>query len=316
MKHITKEQRYQIEAYLRSGKSNTFISQELSVSESAISREIKRNAQKRGGYNANYAQALTDERKERFTKTRKFDVVVQSIIETYIEQEQWSPEQIVGYCKNNNIKMVSHERIYQYIRADKKNRGTLYKHLRHKLKHRKRPVGGKKIVIKNKVSIDKRADVINNRERFGDWEIDTIVGNQNKGAIVTIVERQTGFLMMQKLPQGKHADQLAQIVIQMLLPYKNQVHSITSDNGTEFACHEKITKKLETDFYFAHPYSSWERGLNEYTNKLIRQYIPKKTNFNDFNNLQINQIQHKINKRPRKKLNFEFPVKVFYKLVS
>jgi len=316
MKHITKEQRYQIEAYLKSDKSNVFISKELHISESAISREIKRNAQKRGGYNASYAQMLADERKERFNNNRKFDREVQQTIELYIIQEQWSPEQIVGHCWKENIKMVSHERIYQYIRKDKGENGVLYKHLRHRLKHRKRPVGGKKIIIKNKVSIDERAEVINKRERFGDWEIDTIVGNQNKGAIVTIVERQTGFLLMKKLPHGKHADQLAQMVIEMLLPYKNQVHSITSDNGTEFAYHEKIAKKLKCMFYFAHPYSSWERGLNEYTNKLIRQYIPKKSNFSDFDELYINSIQHKLNRRPRKKLHFEFPTKVFYKLVS
>lgn len=316
MKHITKDQRYQIEAYLKSGKSNIFISRELHISESSLSREIIRNAQKRGGYNASHAQMLTDERKERFSRNRKFDSEVQKTIELYILHEQWSPEQIVGHCRKENIKMVSHERIYQYIRKDKGENGKLYKQLRHRLKHRKRPVGGKKIVIKNKVSIDKRAEVINNRERFGDWEIDTIVGNQNKGAIVTIVERQTGFLMMKKLPHGKHADQLAHMVIEMLLPYKNQVHSITADNGTEFACHEKIAKKLNSDFYFAHPYSSWERGLNEYTNKLIRQYIPKKSNFNDFNEMDINSIQHKLNRRPRKKLHFEFPTQVFYKLVS
>ena len=213
--------------------------------------------------------------------------------------------------------MVSHERIYQYIREDKRRGGNLYKHLRHQLKHRKRPVGGEKsITIKNRVSIDKRSDAINNKERFGDWEIDTIIGKDRKGAIVTIVERKTAFFMMKKLTKGKNANALALTVIDMLMPYKNQILSITSDNGTEFADHQLMAEKLNLDFYFAHPYSSWERGLSEYTNKLIRQYVPKKTNFENYTNQYLTQIQHKINRRPRENLNYENPRDVFYKLAS
>lgn len=258
---------------------------------------------------------LTQERKERFGCHRKFTKDKQKIIRHFLEQEQWSPKQIMGYCELEQIPMVSHERIYQHIRQDRKKGGNLYKHLRHRLKHRKRPVG-KHIAIKNRVSIDKRPEAVNNRERFGDWEIDTIIGKDYKGAIVTIVERDTGFFMMRKLPKGKNAKDLSKHVIDMLLPYKNSVLSITSDNGTEFANHQTIARKLKTDFYFAHPYSSWERGLNEYTNKLIRQYIPKKTDFNTLNDKQIMNIQHKINRRPREKLNFKTPKEKFYKLVA
>ena len=121
---------------------------------------------------------------------------------------------------------------------------------------------------------------------------------------------------MRKLPFGKNADQLAKMVIDMLLPYKSFVHSITSDNGTEFARHQKITKKLLTQFFFAHPYSSWERGLSEYTNKLVRQYIPKKSIFNNYSNQKIKSIQHKINRRPRKNLNYDNPKNLFYKFVN
>jgi len=134
-------------------------------------------------------------------------------------------------------------------------------------------------IIKNKISIDDRPEVINSKKRFGDWEIDLIVGKNNKGAMVTLVERTTAMIMIRKLENGKNADSLANVVIDMLLPYKETVKSITSDNGSEFARHEKIAQKLFADFYFAHPYSSWERGLSEYSNKLIRQYIPKKSNF-------------------------------------
>ena len=222
-----------------------------------------------------FAQELSTERKERFASNRKFTPSIEKYVRNQIEQEQWSTEQIVGYCKSHNIPMVSHERIYAYIREDKRHKGNLYTHLRHQLKHRKRPVSGKQNTIKDKVSIDLRSDIINNKLRFGDWEIDLIIGKDGKGAIVTIVERTTAFFLMKKLPFGKNAEQLAKIVIQMLLPYKAFVHSITSDNGTEFAAHKKISKKLLTAFFFAHPYSSWERGLSEYTNKLVRQYILK-----------------------------------------
>ncbi len=213
--------------------------------------------------------------------------------------------------------MVSIERIYQHIRSDKVVGGDLYKFLRHKLKHRKRPVGGgKQVNIKDKVSIDQRPTIIENKERFGDWEIDLIVGKENKGAMVTIVERQTAMLLIRKLQFGKNAVELAKVVINMLLPYKDVVHSITSDNGSEFAMHKVIAKNLKCDFYFAHPYASWERGLSEYSNKLVRQYIPKKSVFDHFDDEYIKQVQHKINRRPRKNLNFENPTKIFYKLVA
>jgi IS30 family transposase len=316
MKQITNEQRYQIEAYLKAKMSIEFIARELDKHHISIRREIKRNAQKRGGYNAKRAIMLADERKERYGRNRKFTSEIEKTIRLYIEQEQWSPEQIAGYCKKTGEPMVSHERIYQYIRIDKENGGDLYKNLRHKLKHRKRPVGGKFIPIKDRVSIDERPEAINNKERFGDWEIDTIIGKDGKGAIVTIVERSTAFFMMKNLPDGKNAESLAKIVIEMLLPYKKHVHSITADNGTEFADHKTIAHNLDLNFYFAHPYSSWERGLSEYTNKLIRQYIPKKSVFTDFSDDYILEKQYRINRRPREKLGFDSPKNIFYNLVA
>ena len=316
MKQITNEQRYQIEAYLKAKMSIGFIAKELDKHHISIRREIKRNAQKRGGYNAKRAIMLADERKERYGRNRKFTSEIEKTVRLYIEREQWSPEQITGYCKKTGEPMVSPERIYQYIRIDKENGGELYKSLRHKLKHRKRPVGGKSIPIKDRVSIDERGEVINNKERFGDWEIDTIIGKDGKGAIVTIVERSTAFFMMKNLPNGKNAESLAKTVIEMLLPYKKHVHSITADNGTEFADHKTIANSLDLNFYFAHPYSSWERGLSEYTNKLIRQYIPKKSVFTDFPDDYILDKQYRINSRPREKLNFDSPKNIFYNLVA
>ncbi len=316
MKHITKEQRYEIKAYLKCKMSQKFIANAIGISESSISRELKRNSSKRGIYQPGNANEKAEERKERFNQKRKFDINAQRVVVKYLREEQLSPKQIVGICKKLNIPMVSHERIYAFIRDDKATGGDLYKHTRHRLKHRKRPVGGKKIVIKDKVSIEERSSIINNKERFGDWEIDLIVGKNNKGAIVTIVERTTAFFMMRKLKNGKNAKSLSKEVIDMLLPYKDYVHSITSDNGTEFAEHLQMSKKLDSLFYFCNPYCSWERGLSEYTNKLVRQYIPKKSNFDQFDSQYINEIQHKINRRPRETLDFVNPKELFYKFVT
>jgi IS30 family transposase len=310
--HLTIDQRYEIQYQKEAGKSQTEIACLIGKHKSVVSRELKRNKNNMGRYKAKHAVDVTEIRKERLKRPRKLTVEMEREIIKSLTEDQWSPEQIKGRSQKEGCQMVSHERIYQLIRKDKQDGGDLYKHTRHRLKHRKRPVGGKKIVIKDKISIDERPAIINDKERFGDWEIDTIVGEGNKGAIVTIVERQTGFLFMKKLPEGKVAKGLADAVIELLLPYKNAIHSITSDNGTEFAEHKLIAKKLNAVFFFAHPYSSWERGLNEYTNKLIRQYIPKKQTFDSYNDNNIKDIQHKINQRPRKKLLFNNPKHIFY----
>jgi IS30 family transposase len=309
-KQLTSVQRNQIEVLLKTQTSIKNIAFLLVTDKSTIYREIKRNGRKHS-YSASYAQELCEERKERFGRTRKFTPEITKFIKDKITQEQWSPKQIVGYCRINNKNMVSHESIYQLIRKDKDAGGTLWTHTRHRLKHRKRPLEGK-ITIKNKVSIEQRPSIVDSQERYGDWEIDTIVGKDNKGAIITITERKAGFLLMKKLKDGKNAESLAKAVVNILLPFKDTVHTITSDNGTEFAMHEYISAKLNAKYYFAHPYSSWERGLNEYTNKLIRQYVLKGTNFDLYEDLYIRKIQHKINRRPREKLNFNTPVKLFY----
>lgn len=313
-KHLTLSQRCEIKAYLKCGKSQTFIAEQLGVAKCTIGRELKRNQGKRGGYDPHKAQESADIRKERFCKNRRFTKPVRDFVDDKLTKEQCSPEQIVGYCQKHEIPMVSIERIYQYIREDKKNGGTLYTHLRHQLKHRKRPVSGKKEVIKNKKSIDERPEILLTNEEFGHFEVDLIVGAEHKGAIVTVVERKTKFLFMKKL-RGKNAKELSKSLIDLLLPYKGCIKTITSDNGTEFSRHEEISKKLECEFYFAHPYSSWERGLNENTNGLIRQYIPKGTYFEKVSHEKIKEYQYKINRRPRLTLNFEEPKNLFFKFV-
>jgi IS30 family transposase len=150
------------------------------------------------------------------------------------------------------------------------------------------------------------------KQRFGDWEFDTVVGENNQGAILTMVERTTAFMMMEKLEHGKNAKELTKVAVRLLTAYINSVHTITADNGTEFADHENIAKLLRTKFFFTHPYSSWEKVAIENTNKLIRQYIPKQTNFKTINEHKIMKIQHKLNNRPRAKLIFYSPKEIFF----
>jgi len=309
--HLTREQRYTISVMRKQGCTQKKIAETIGKDKSVICRELKRNANLKGKYSFEYAQDMANLRKERMKKPRKLLPQLEKDIIERIEKD-WSPQQIQGRLKMENKPFVSHETIYKIIRKDKADGGTLYKHTRHQLKHRKRPVGNK-IAIKNRVTIDQRPPVVDNKERFGDWEIDTIVGKENKGAIVTIVERKTAFMMMEILPYGKNAKELANVVKRLLAPYMHNVHTITGDNGTEFAEHQIIAKKLKTQFFFTHPYSSWEKGLIEYTNKLIRQYIPKKINFDELNQQQIKDIQYKINNRPRELLNFYSPKEFFFR---
>ena len=312
MTHITVEQRYEISALKKVGCTQAEIAKAIGVSQSTISRELQRNRTARGGYNAHASQEMSTIRKERFHYPRKFTREMEIQIRDKLTQEQWSPEQIAGNAKKNHIPMVSHERIYQFIRKDKQDGGKLYTHLRHKLKkRRKRPVSGKSASISNRISIHERPPVIDERGRFGDWEMDLIQGATPAQYILTLVERTTRFQMMKRLPKGKLSDRVAQAVIDLLLPYKAYVHSITTDNGSEFAKHEYIAKRLQTTIYFTDPYSSWQKGCIENTNKLIRQYIPKKTNFAELTDDLIYEIQKKLNRRPRKCIHWNKPVNLF-----
>jgi len=313
--HLTREQRYEIQTFLKMGVKPAEIARQIGKDRSVISREINRNSDLNGRYRACYADDMANIRKERLSRPRKLTPRIEAYISEKIRSEQWSPEQIKGHADVNGIPMVSHETIYKITRTDKKNGGDLYKNCRHRLKNRARPVGGKILVIKNKRSIDDRPSVVDERSRIGDWEVDTIVGPSNKGAVLTMVDRKSGFLFLRKLDRGKNADALSKVMVDALMPYKSDVQTITSDNGTEFARHTEISQKLGADFYFAHPYSSWERGSNENTNGLIRQYMPKRQGFDDISDLQIKEIQTKINRRPRKKLGYLTPAQVFYRIL-
>lgn len=312
--HLTAEQRYTIDVLLRQKKSRKEISQTIGVSESTLSREIKRNSGQRG-YHYKQAQVKAADRQRRLQNYRRLTLEIRNFIRSKMREEQWSPAQIVGYLRSKNKPSVCIETIYAYIRADKKNEGDLWRHCRHQLKKRKRQFSAPYTAVKNRTVIDERPAEWNGSTP-GDFEMDTIVGKDGKGAIVTLVERNTNFIMARKLPQGKNAKALAKMVILMLLPYIGRIRSITTDNGSEFAEHLLIAKQLKTKVFFAHPYSSWEKGCIEYHNKLIRQYIPKGTDFDTVTDEMLKEIVIKLNKRPRLKLDFSTPVAEFYKFIA
>ncbi len=312
--HLTQEQRYTIFVLLQQKKSRKEICKTINISESTLSRELKRNSGQRG-YHYKQAQVKADDRKRRLQNYRNLTIELRKFIRDKITKEQWSPAQIVGHLRKKGEKCVCVETIYAYIRADKAAGGDLWTHCRHKLKHRKRQVSAPYTAVQDRTMIDERPAEWDGSTP-GDFEMDTIVGKDGKGAIVTLVERNTSFVFAKKLPKGKDSEALAQAVITMLLPYIDKIRSITTDNGSEFADHLLIAKRLRTKIFFAHPYSSWEKGCIEYHNKLIRQYIPKGTDFDDVSDDMLKEIVIKINRRPRQKLDFSTPVAEFFKYIA
>ena len=311
-KQLTSEQRYTISVLLSKGLKKKEIAEAIGVSNSTITRELQRNSSKRGVYKWEIAQKQAEKRSKRTPGNRAISKAIWSSVKHYLVDEQWSPEQISGYLAKDDIK-ISHETIYAWIREDKRNRGTLYKHLRHRLKHRKKYVGAGRSCIINRKSIHERPAEADGK-RFGDLEMDTIVGPNNQQAIVTLIDRNTNMLFMKKLKYGKDAKNLALTVIEMLKPIKKKLKTITTDNGKEFSAHEIISEALGVDVFFTDPYSSWQKGAIENANGLIRQYIPKKVSFNDYDDKDIKDIEEKINRRPRKKLGFETPIERFSKI--
>lgn len=308
MKHLTRAQRYTISEMKSKGYKQKDISDVIGKDESVVSRELKRNCDKRSGeYKSDLAQRKYEQRQKNKPKKILFTQEVKQLVDKWIT-EDYSPEQIAGRAKIEGKLCVSHERIYQYVWQDKKDAGLLYKHLRRKgRKYRKRGAAkDSRGCIKNRTDISLRPDIVEQKVRLGDLEIDTVIGQNHKGAILTINDRVSSFVWIEKL-QGKDAKELAIKTVEKLVPCNNWIHTITADNGKEFAEHLDIASDLNIDFFFAKPYHSWERGANENTNGLIRQYFPKGTSFNNITNQQIQYVQHKLNNRPRKKLKFLSP---------
>ncbi len=316
-KQLTVEQRYTIFAMLQIGYKQKEIAQTIQVDKSTISRELRRNCDMRSGkYLVELAQRKANKRKVDKRHTELFTILMQRKVKKLL-QRGFSPEQIVGRSKLEGKPIVSHETIYRWIWNDKHKGGDLYKYLRRQ--GRKYVKRGSKYAgrgfIPNRVDIDERPSIVENKERFGDLEIDTIIGKNHKGAILTINDRLTGRVWIRKL-QGKEAVPVAKVTTWALRRIKDLIHTITADNGKEFAKHEEIAQKLEINFYLCKPYHSWERGANENTNGLIRQYIQKGTDFSEVTNKKIKQIENILNNRPRKRLGYLTPNEKFKQIIN
>jgi IS30 family transposase len=227
----------------------------------------------------------------------------------------WSPEQISGWLKRQVDEHVSYETIYKHIWADKQQGGILYKCLRHSgKKYNKRSKGSSgRGCIPGRIDIKERPLIVEKKTRLGDWELDTIIGSQHRGAIVSMIDRASKFTHLVKVP-NKTAEEVEKALIKKLGPKREFVHTLTADNGKEFACHQNVSASLEADFFFATPYHSWERGLNEHTNGLVRQYFPKSCCFDGISEEDIEKVEALLNNRPRKVLGFETPLEAFNRL--
>ena len=313
--HLTIEERYQIKAYKEVGYKNHEIAKVINVHPSTISRELKRNVSSiTGSYIPKWADNFAKKRSiiQAENANKKMDEEMKNLIKIYIKKD-WSPEQVSAILEIKDNITISFVRIYQFIKQDRLEGGDLHTHLRfYHTGHRRAKYGSKhKGGLKGRVSISQREQIVDDKTRVGDWEIDTIVGANQKGAITTVVERSTSLVRI-SIPTTKKAIDIENETIRIMAPLKDKIYTITSDNGLEFANHKNIANNLDYKHYFCHPYSSWERGLNEYTNGLIRQYIPKGTSFENITAEYIQEIEDKLNNRPRKSLNWRTPNEVFY----
>jgi len=267
-----------------------------------------------GSYIPIWADNFTKERSvfQSENANKKINEEMKNLIIEYI-QKDWSPEQVSAMLNIKDNMTISFVRIYQFIEQDRLEGGDLHTYLRfYHTGHRRAKYGSRhKGGLKDRVSISQREQIVDDKTRVGDWEMDTIVGANQKGAITTVVERATSLVRI-SIPTSKKACEIEAETIRIMTPLKDKIYTITSDNGLEFANHKNIAKNLDYKHYFCHPYSSWERGLNEYTNGLIRQYIPKGTSFENITPEYIQMIEDKLNSRPRKSLNWKTPNEVFF----
>ena len=307
---LTQEERYQIYALKQAGHNQSVIAEILGRNPGTISRELRRNRGQKG-YRPRQAHHLALSRRYNKASCRLEDQAWQKV--KALIRKRWSPEQIAGRLAREGSMRISHEWIYQYIYADKRSGGNLYTYLRCQKVRRKRYGSyDRRGRIPNQVSIEDRPAIVDRKGRVGDWEGDTVVGKRHRGALVTLVERKSLYTIIRSI-RRKSAEATRKAVVEGLAPYKDRVHTITYDNGREFADHEGMACDLEARIYFAHPYASWERGVNENTNGLIRQYFPKQRELINVTEEEVDRVMNNLNHRPRKSLGFRTPYEVFFK---
>jgi len=311
--HLSQEERYQIYELYVEKKTLTEIAKVVNRHKSTIQREIKRNIGG-NGWRPSQANKIALERQTNSRNARRINEADWLKVVDYLRLDL-SPQQVLGRLlleEGTPIK-ISHATIYQRIYADRQAGRHLIDHLRCQKPRRKRYASGveKRGMIKDRVSIEQRPAIVDQKIRLGDWEGDTVIGKNQQGFIMTLVERFSRFIVAGKR-SCKHAKGVAAGITRLLKPHIHHCHTITFDNGKEFADHQTIAAHLQAEIYFAHPYCSWERGLNENTNGLLRQYFPKKTNFHNVSHKQLQAAVDKLNHRPRKCLGYRTPFEVFY----
>jgi IS30 family transposase len=317
MAHLTQEQRYKIQTLSQLNYSQKFIAEVIEKDKSVVSRELQRNSDKRNGvYKAELAIKKCEARHKSKKKKIHFTDQVKEFVDENLKND-FSPEQILGVARKNNISCVSIERIYQYVWDDKSKGGLLHLHLRTQgKKYRKRGAAkDKRGQIVGRVGIENRPAIVEEKNRFGDFEVDLIIGKDHKSAILTANDRATGLLRMKKI-ESKGAIEVKNAIVTVLKQWSNKLYTVTSDNGKEFSGHQKVAEELGVDYFFARPYHSWERGANENLNGLVRQYFPKGSDFKSITDEQVKQVEEKLNNRPRKRFGFETPNYLYLQLIN
>ena len=314
-RRVTYEDRCQIYALSKGGTSQAIIASVLDVSQSTVSRELRRNRGQRG-YRFKQAEAKAQTRQATRSKPRKLTSPVRREIEAKLREMRWSPEQISGWLRDQGIKL-SHERIYQMIWQDKRDGGNLWRCLRRRGKRYNKRAGKNagRGLIPNRIDISDRPAIVARKARLGDWEGDTVVSAGHKGGLLTLVERKSQLTKISKL-QRSTARATQRATVRRLKPIDKFVHTITFDNGKEFAAHQDIAHALNARIFFATPYHAWERGLNENINGLIRDFFPKGTDFSTISNAEVAKVERLLNARPRKSLGFRSPQEVFVSLAN
>jgi len=325
--HLSDDERDVIAQLHFSGMSKSSIARELGRDKSTISREITRNQVRTGSQRYVRWQYLSSGATKRARERRALaksglprlldDLRLLNYVKRGLKR-RWSPEQIAGRIRRDHpcdAKMrVSHQTIYQWLRDDKKRGGNWYQWLRQSKRKRRKKYGSslRRYRIQNQTSIEQRPKVANLRRRLGDWEGDTVEGKNHQGRLLTLVDRKSRYTLSLKLT-SKFSHEVIGAVQRALAPLAaEQRRTLTLDNGTEFTYFQRVEDRMNTKVYFAHPYSSWERGTNENTNGLLRQYFPKETNFLEISHQQLAAAIKQLNNRPRKCLNWRTPSEVFF----
>lgn len=310
-RQLTQDERYMISRSKARGFGVRKIADLLDRSPSTISRELSRNATTGDGvYRTEKAQSYATARRRKCRRGSHFSEAVFQEVDAAIRR-RLSPEQIVGEFSEQGKEVPSHETIYRRVRSDKRRGGRLYRFMRimskiGRKRYRSRPARG---ILHGKKHISERPVCVDLRLRIGDWEGDTVMGKDTKHCLLTLVERKTGFTLIRKL-EDRTAAAVTEAALTLIGNPEHIFKTITFDNGTEF--HDY--KKLEKDgllCYFATPYHSWERGTNENTNGLIRQYLPKGMCLAHISQAHCDWIANELNQRPRKRLKFKTPASIY-----